>query len=127
WNDLHPINKKDVGYRLALAADALIYKEENTAPGPMLRVIRREENTLVLKFENCGAGLTACDAPHVTVVSGKNPVRLPATIEGRDQLFIDLSAVNNPERVLYAWADNPADRQLYNAEGLPAIPFRVAI
>ena len=26
--------------------------------------------------------------------------------------------------VRYAWANNPAGRNLYNAEGLPAVPFR---
>lgn len=27
WNDVHPVNKKDVGYRLALAAWKIAYKD----------------------------------------------------------------------------------------------------
>jgi len=32
--------------------------------------------------------------------------------------------VDAPVAVRYAWADNPDDANIYNAEGLPAIPFR---
>jgi sialate O-acetylesterase len=32
--------------------------------------------------------------------------------------------VPQPVAVRYGWADNPDDVNLYNAEGLPASPFR---
>jgi sialate O-acetylesterase len=32
--------------------------------------------------------------------------------------------VKSPVAVRYAWADNPDDANLYNQEGLPALPFR---
>jgi sialate O-acetylesterase len=32
--------------------------------------------------------------------------------------------ITNPLAVRYAWADNPEGANLYNAEGLPAAPFR---
>jgi sialate O-acetylesterase len=124
WNDLHPVQKKDVGYRLALAAEAVAYQGKNTAPGPRVNSIEHQNNTLRIRFCNCGAGLHALSQPYVGVVSADQVARLPATIENHDTLLVDLSFVKGPEKLLYAWADNPADRQLYNADGLPVIPFR---
>jgi len=131
WNDLHPMNKKDVGRRLALAAERVVFKNENTSPGPVLRNIERRGEKLFLYFDNAGGGLRACETPYVSVMSGGNSTRqmtrLPAEITGPDCLSVDISAIQNPQTLLYAWAANPRDRQLYNAEGLPAIPFRVNI
>ena len=127
WNDLHPLNKKDVGRRLALAAERLVFKNENTAPGPVLRNIEKRGYKLLLNFDNCGGGLTADEQPHISVIADGKNIRLPAEIIGPDCLLVDISAVKNPETLLYAWANNPRDRQLFNAEGLPVIPFRVNI
>jgi sialate O-acetylesterase len=127
WNDLHPVNKKDVGYRLALTAERLLYNQENTAPGPMPRGAYLQNNTITITFDNCGGGIRACGKPYISVLSKDSAFRLPAEIAGPDCLSIDVSSVKNPKKVLYAWADNPADRRLYNAEGLPVIPFRVSL
>ncbi|GHV32704.1 9-O-acetylesterase [Spirochaetia bacterium] len=127
WNDLHPVLKKEVGYRLALAAEAVVYGEKNSAPGPQVYCVERRDNTLVVKFSNCGAGLRANSPPYVSIVAGVEAVRIPAVIKDGDTLLADLSGIKNPEKLLYAWADNPADRQISNADGLPMIPFRITI
>jgi len=127
WNDLHPLDKKGVGHRLALAAERLVFKNRNSSPGPLFRGMRHSPGRLLLIFSNCGLGLVADEKPHVTVTAGERHYRLPAKIEGPDCLSVDVSTVKNPERVLYAWAGNPRDRQLYNSDGLPVIPFRAEI
>ena len=125
WNDIHPINKKDIGFRLFLAAEKTLFNIDNSSPGPMLRSFRRVRGKLFLTFDNSGAGLCARETPHVSVVTGNELIRLPAKIEGHDVISIDVSSVKNIQKVLYAWAKNPKDRQLYNSEGLPAIPFKI--
>jgi len=127
WNDLHPINKRDVGRRLALAAERLVFGNKNTAPGPLFQGVKWQYGRLILSFNNCGKGLVASEKPYVTVVSGKKSYRLPVDIEDPDQISVDVSSVQNPEKLLYAWADNPIDQQLFNSEGLPMIPFQVDI
>jgi sialate O-acetylesterase len=127
WNDLHPVKKREVGYRLALTAEAVVYGEKNTAPGPQVRSVEYRDAVIVLKFSHCGAGLRANSPPHVSIVSGDQVVRLPAVLKDGDTLLVDCSGIKNPEKLLYAWADNPADRQLSNADGLPTIPFRIRI
>jgi sialate O-acetylesterase len=124
WNDLHPLNKKDLGSRLAQAAAAAAYGETNSAPGPLLRGVRREGDTVILSFDNCGGGLWAKKAVHVTVLAGECSFRLEAVIRGNDSLVVNVSDIQSPDKILYAWADNPADRGLYNSDNLPAVPFR---
>ena len=125
WNDIHPLNKKGIGYRLALAAGQTVYHARNTAPGPLVRGIEWRGNTLAIAFNNCGEGLIAEGTPYVTVAAEEGTFRLPAVIEGPDSIMVDVPA--GPRTILYAWASNPRDRQLYNAEGLPVIPFRLEI
>ena len=127
WNDLHPVNKKGIGRRLALAAEKVVYGEPNASPGPMARAVERRGDRLFITFDHCGAGLTADGKPHVSVVAESGLFRLPADIDGPECLSIDISAVKTPKKVLYAWANNPRDRQLYNSDGLPAIPFTIAL
>jgi sialate O-acetylesterase len=44
-------------------------------------------------------------------------------IEG-DTVVLSSPAVSEPVAVRYAYRSNPANANLYNKEGLPAIPFR---
>jgi sialate O-acetylesterase len=127
WNDLHPINKKGVGLRLALAAEKLLFKKENTSPGPLLRGIRCEKERLLLNFDNCGKGLAAAETPYISIIAGGKIFRVPAAVESPECISADISGIENPEKALYAWARNPRDLQLYNSDGLPVIPFRVKI
>jgi len=130
WNDLHPLNKKDVGFRLFLAAEKILYKIENSSPGPVLQRVEKRREKLFLYFNNCAGGLKAVpegEVPHVSVIDAKGQFRLPAKIEGKDVICIDTSSLKEPKRILYAWADNPRDRQLFNSEGLPMLPFRAEI
>jgi len=127
WNDLHPLNKKDVGFRLFLAAEKTLFKEENSSPGPTLRCFEKRQEKLFVFFDNCAKGLHVQEKPYVTVIDEKAKSRLSAQIEGPDSISIDLSAVKNAKKVLYAWANNPRDRQLFNSEGLPALPFKIEL
>jgi sialate O-acetylesterase len=127
WNDLHPVNKKGVGVRLALAAEKAVFKKQNASPGPLFRKISRDKSRLLIYFDNCGAGLTASETPYVSIIADGKVFRMPAVIESPECISVDISSIKNPEKVLYAWAKNPRDRQLYNSDGLPVIPFRAKI
>ena len=53
-----------------------------------------------------------------------NFVPAKATIDGA-QVVVSAEGVTDPKAVRYAWAAYP-DGNLYNAEGLPATPFRTS-
>jgi sialate O-acetylesterase len=46
------------------------------------------------------------------------------TRDGADCVVLSSADVKEPVAVRYAWADNPAECNLYSKEGFPASPFR---
>jgi sialate O-acetylesterase len=125
--DIHPTNKQDVGLRLALAARAVAYGEKLTYSGPLYRQALREGNAMRVWFDQTGTGLTAKGSTlkgFEIAGSDRRFVAAEAHIDGGSVVVSSL-AVAVPTHVRYGWSDNP-DCNLYNAEGLPASPFRSA-
>ncbi len=128
WNDIHPLNKKEVGTRLALAAEKVVYGEKDIVySGPVYQSSRVEGNKIIITFSNTGSGLVTNDNEELNefAIAGadKNFVWAKAKIE-QDKVVVWNDEVTNPKYVRYAWADNPAGANLFNKEGLPASPFR---
>ena len=128
WNDIHPLNKKDVGKRLALAADKLAYGEADIVySGPTYQSMEIEGSKIVLTFTDTGSGLIAKgdDGLKGFAIAGPDSIFVWASAKIIDNKVIVFSdEISNPIAVRYAWADNPQDANLYNKEGLPASPFR---
>jgi sialate O-acetylesterase len=128
WNDIHPLNKKDVGERLAIAAENVAYGEKNiVASGPIYQSALVKGSRIAISFKNTGSGLVKHDGTELEqfAIAGadKKFVWATAIIEG-DKVIVWNEKVINPLYVRYAWADNPEGANLYNKEGLPASPFR---
>lgn len=128
WNDIHPVNKKDVGYRLALAAQKVAYGETNIVySGPLYQSIKVKGNKIILSFSHTGGGLVAKGAEDLNgfAIAGadKKFVWAKAKIEN-NKVIVWSDQVSSPVAVRYAWADNPEGANLYNKENLPASPFR---
>jgi len=126
WNDIHPLDKKDVGERLALAAENIAYGDRNIEySGPLFESASVEGRTIVVHFTHVGGGLMTKGEPGAFAVAGADGkfVWAKAKIEG-NTLVVWSEQVESPKYVRYAWADNPVDANLYNKEGLPASPFR---
>jgi sialate O-acetylesterase len=130
WNDIHPLDKETVADRLALAARAVAYKEPDIVfSGPQFRQASAHNDRIVISFDSVGAGLRIRGASlGGFAVAGSNGqfVSAEATIvNGRVHAWSE--TVPKPVMVRYAWADNPIAANLYNAEGLPAVPFEERI
>ncbi|MDN5284599.1 MAG: 9-O-acetylesterase [Mucilaginibacter sp.] len=128
WNDIHPINKKDVGERSALAAEKIAYGETTlVSSGPIYQAARIDEGKIMISFSNVGSGLMVKGGGDLNqfAIAGddKKFIWANAKITG-DQVVIWSDEVPNPKYVRYAWADNPDNANLYNKNGLPASPFR---
>lgn len=127
WNDIHPDNKKDVGERLALAAQKLAYGEDIVYSGPLFQAARIDRDTIILEFAHTGSGLVPGDGEELKhfAIAGADKKFVWANAFIRDNAVVVWSRdVPKPLFVRYAWADNPQDANLYNKEGLPASPFR---
>ena len=146
YNDIHPTNKKDVGYRLALAAEKIAYSEKNIVhSGPIYKSMKVEGKKVILTFTNIGSGLfikgdKSTSPASSTEADARRASRLNCfEICGIDNEFFPAEAkiINNkivvwsdkvisPVAVRYAWANNPEGANLFNREGLPASPFRTS-
>ncbi|MDB5211461.1 MAG: 9-O-acetylesterase, partial [Sediminibacterium sp.] len=128
WNDIHPLNKKDVGERLALPARRFVYGETNlVSSGPIYLSAAIENNKIRVTFSSTGSGLVNKGGEELTyfAIAGadKKFVWAKATIE-KNTVVVWSDEIAQPMYVRYAWADNPDGANLYNKEGLPASPFR---
>lgn len=129
WNDIHPLTKKPIGERLALAARKLAYGENIVSSGPIYESNQIEENRIRISFREMGSGLsihkTDEDELMQFAIAGKDKkfVWAKAIIE-RNTVVVWSDEILEPMYVRYAWADNPEGANLINAEGLPASPFR---
>ena len=126
-DDIHPRNKKDVGYRLSLPARKMAYGESLVYSGPVYKSHRIEGQKMILAFDHVGGGLMAKDRFGYLkefAIAGKDGEFhwAQAMIQG-DEVVIWSDQVSRPVKVRYAWSDNPIEANLYNREGLPASPF----
>ena len=146
--DVHPLNKKDAGERLARIALARDYQKPQCSSGPVWEAQKIESGKVILRFKSGTDDLIAQPLPETYRVrmAGKETAPLvrnrpasqlegfaicgvdrkwvwaDAKIEGRS-VVVCSDQVPQPLFVRYAWANNPTCN-LYNRAGLPASPFR---
>jgi sialate O-acetylesterase len=137
--NIHPANKQDVGARLALWALANEHGHEGLVhSGPLYKSHAIEDGSIRVEFDHVASGLMVGEKvglePVVEVeegtlerfsVAGQDKVWqwADAVIED-DAVLVSCPAVLQPVAVRYAFSHNPLGCNLYNAEGLPASPFR---
>ncbi|HTG65477.1 MAG TPA: sialate O-acetylesterase [Flavobacterium sp.] len=129
WNDIHPLNKEDVGKRLSLLSRKLAYGERKLqASSPMPNTSIFEKDKAIISFKNSGGGLIVKKGTELKSFAisndGKNFVWAKAKIIGNN-VEVWNEKISNPTIVRYAWDNNPEDANLFSKEGLPATPFEV--
>jgi sialate O-acetylesterase len=123
--DLHPANKYMVGTRLGLLAREIAYGEKNLARSPLFKSAETKSNEVEVTFDHVGAGLRARGDLTGFEIRGKDGVWVSATarINGPARVAISSPQIPGPEAARYCWG-NSVDASLFNADGLPASPFR---
>ena len=128
WNDIHPLNKKEVGRRLSLEAQRVAYNETAiVSSGPELESAEIDGNAVVLTFSSVGSGLYANSVLEGFAIAGENGrfEWANAVVIAKNKVKVWSEGVGSPQTVRYAWADNPGNANLKNKEGLPASPFMI--
>ena len=147
-NDIHPLDKKTVGDRLAALALAKTYGKAVPCEGPRCKEVKIEGNAVRVTFDAVGGGLVARSLPETYPLANAKKESAPlvrnvpgselegfalcgkdgkwvwaeAKIDG-DSVVVTSAKVPEPKRVRYAWGNNPTCN-LYNKEGFPAVPFQ---
>lgn len=126
WNDIHPLDKQDVGNRLAQQAFKLAYNEPNSASSPIPVKHKFSKNSVTVWFspEDLVSGNGEPLMLFEISDDGKKFHKASAKIKG-GKVIIWNDNIINPAAVRYAWSDNPEKANLYSAEGLPASPFEI--
>ena len=151
-SDIHPVNKRDPGERLAAIALVKDYGRDGEYSGPVCTGKSLDGNSIRIRFSNTTGGLEARPVPaeyldasrpkRVTKPLVRNSpdsqlegfaVRSPdgqwfwaeAHIEG-EAVIVSCPQVKAPAAVRYAWSGNP-NGNLYNGAGFPAGPFELSI
>ncbi len=126
-DNIHPGNKQDVGKRLALEAERMVYGKNVISRGPMFKTAQVEGNTIRVFFDNVYDGLKTSDgkAPGAFFIAGKdkNFVVADAKIDGKT-VVVSSPEIPQPAFVRYAYVSYRGDCNLQNSAGLPAFPFR---
>ena len=129
WNDIHPLNKKDIGKRLALSAQNIAYNDKNVIhSGPAFKSQTIENGKIILTFDNVGQSITSKDGEELRWFSiadyDKKFVWAKTRIIGKNQIEVWNEEIKTPKYVRYAWQDNPEGINFYNSADLPASSFR---
>ncbi len=130
-NDIHPINKREVGTRLARAARHLVYGEQIAASGPVPSDARLESGRVVVTFGDVEGKLVTASANQAIGFelcgAEKGSCRFASASVEADRVSIPLPADGaTPARVRFCWGDSPFCN-LSDGSGLPVGPFELAI
>lgn len=124
-HDLHPVEKEEVGRRVALLARRGVYQSELVASGPAfkdaviqdgrLRVTLDDRDGLTTRDQNPPAGFAIAGA------DGEYRYA-KATLDGAS-VILENAVIPSPVTVRHAWGAMPSGN-LINRNGLPVAPFR---
>lgn len=124
--DIHPKNKRDVGYRLANLALTDTYGQTiEGAKSPLFAAMSISRNEMTLSFANADKGLLQ-KGKEITgfFIAGADKIFYPAQarIKG-NSLLVWNKDTKDPVAVRYAFS-NTAVGNVFSKEGLPLAPFR---
>jgi sialate O-acetylesterase len=129
--DIHPLNKQDVGKRLARAARHVVYSEKVSPSGAQPQSARRvTEGVLVSLGGHDG---------ELRVIGAKDPSGFELCAATQDscrfvraetraggEVLLSDAAAANATRVRFCWADSPLCN-LFDTTGLPVGPFEIDV
>jgi sialate O-acetylesterase len=126
---IHPSNKSGYGYRAARVALGAVYDRKVEYYGPTYKSHSVEGDKVRVSFEHVGQGLASKHGDKLQgfAVAGEDGkfVWADATIDG-NAVVLSNPAVKAPKSVSYAASAKHNWANLFNKDGLPAIPFTTA-
>jgi sialate O-acetylesterase len=124
-SDIHPIDKKNVGERLARWALAKDYGKKVQFSGPLYSSFKISKNKMIISFTYAdGLNIKPGNGKTYIQIAGKDSVFKTATAEVKKNKLIVYSAeVSHPIAVRYGWS-NVVQGTLFNKYNLPASSFR---
>jgi sialate O-acetylesterase len=124
---VHPTNKSGYGLRAARVALGGVYGKKVEIYGPVYKSHKVDGEKVRVTFDHIGQGLAFKHGEKLQgfALAGADGKFewADATIEG-NEVVLTSARVQKPVSVRYAWAANHTWANLFNKDGLPALPFR---
>lgn len=124
---IHPSNKSGYGHRAAAVALGMTYKKPVEYYGPLYASHAVEGDKVRVHFTHVGKGLAVRHAERLQgfAVAGEDKKFFwaTATLDG-ESVVLHCPEVSKPVAVRYAFASQRQWANLFNLNGLPAVPFR---
>jgi sialate O-acetylesterase len=129
-DDIHPINKRDVGARIARAARRVAYGESIAPTGPAVGSATLEPGRVVVSFRDVEGRLVTASASEAIgfELCGAAPGScrfVSGTVEA-DRVVIPTNGGPRPARLRFCWGGSPVCN-LSDGSGLPVGPFELAL
>jgi len=124
--NIHPVNKKDVGTRLANLALAETYAVKKVGyKSPFFKSFTVDRGVAAIDFDNAGEGLVfKGEVPKEIFIAGADKVFYPARVKIKaNRIFVSSVKVTTPVAVRYQFS-NAGIGNLFSKAGLPVAPFR---
>ncbi|MBE4948962.1 sialate O-acetylesterase [Chryseobacterium culicis] len=122
WNDIHPLNKKTVGDRLALQAQKIGEGKKIIADGPVYQSMKKAGNTIIISFRPGTDDLVQGGLKGFAIKQKDGRYQWAKAKTKGNKVIVWNDQITDPVHIRYDWADNP-DGNLKNTSGLPASPF----
>ncbi|MEI8062604.1 MAG: hypothetical protein WCH84_00910 [Verrucomicrobiota bacterium] len=127
-NGLHPQNKSGYGQRAAAVALGMVYVQKIEYSGPIYASHKLEGSKVRIQFTHVGRGLAFRHGDKLQgfAVAGANKVFswADAKIDGAT-VVLSCPQVPQPVAIRYAWVSLRPWANLFNQDGLPALPFNI--
>ena len=127
-DNIHPINKRDVGYRLAnLALKNLYGKTQLNCEFPSFKSAIVSGSSIICELNNTGTGLKVMggELTEFTIAGADQRFyKATAKIISQNKIEVQSKNVASPVAIRYAWSDCPENGLVFNSYDLPLGPFR---
>jgi sialate O-acetylesterase len=127
---IHPPFKSAYGIRDCQVAMGAVYGKDVEYSGPVCRSYKAEGSSLRITFSHVGKGLAVPEGEKLQgfAIAGadKHFVWADGVIDGQS-VVLSSPDVASPVAACYAWAYSSRWANLFNKDGLPAVPFRAVI
>ena len=121
--DIHPLRKKDVAERVALAFERLLWNPRLTLSPEVVKATIENNRIVCILSEPLHS-----DGPlYEFEVAGRDGRFVNAQAEGQGSCIVIQSSVDNPVSIRYAWKNNPIRANAFGRNGLPMSPFSLSI
>lgn len=121
--DLHPVEKKEVGRRLALLAEREVYGKNVTAHGPSVSDVVVEGDRVIVSFDEVVKPSKGGKILGFSLAGADGEYRFSDALSAGNKVVLKADGISEPKTLRYAWS-GLTDANLVNTAGLPVAPFR---